>query len=195
MSEEARAVARRGRPRNVERRRLILGAALAAFAQRGYEGATVREIATEVGIREALLYRYYASKSALLDAVVDEELASANAVARQLRATASRRPRPPLPEFLRALATLIAEFVDNTLESFAVGFTGLPIEHRMAELRTAYDAVLDAVADGVRNSTPSRDPSVIARVLGFRSRCSSSFNVAWAPSRRAPRRSRFSSTR
>ena len=47
------------------RRGEILDAALAVFADKGYECGTMREIATRLGVTEPALYRHYAGKEAL----------------------------------------------------------------------------------------------------------------------------------
>jgi len=47
------------------RRGEILDAALAVFAEKGYAGGSMREIAARVGFTEPALYRHFASKEAL----------------------------------------------------------------------------------------------------------------------------------
>jgi AcrR family transcriptional regulator len=47
------------------RRGEILDAALAVFAEKGYECGTMRQIATRLGLTEPALYRHYAGKEAL----------------------------------------------------------------------------------------------------------------------------------
>jgi AcrR family transcriptional regulator len=49
----------------------ILSAALAAFAERGFDGATTREIAAAAGVPQGLVTYHYASKQALWEAAVD----------------------------------------------------------------------------------------------------------------------------
>ncbi|MET9429676.1 TetR family transcriptional regulator [Streptomyces sp. NPDC003036] len=48
----------------------LLMAASALFAERGYERATVREIAARAGVNQALLFRHFGSKQALFGEVV-----------------------------------------------------------------------------------------------------------------------------
>lgn len=50
----------------------ILDAALTAFAERGYAGATTREMARRAGVNEVTLFRRFGSKKALFAAVVSE---------------------------------------------------------------------------------------------------------------------------
>jgi len=47
-------------------RERILDAALTLFSRDGYEGASVREIARQVGIRESSLYNHFAGKAEIL---------------------------------------------------------------------------------------------------------------------------------
>ena len=59
-------------PKVVEdRREQIAAAALRVFAQKGFTRATNRDIAREAGITPGLIYHYFASKEALLQAIVD----------------------------------------------------------------------------------------------------------------------------
>lgn len=57
--------------RTVER---ILDAAEALFAERRYEGTSLREIARQVGIQQPGLYNYFENKQALYAAVLDRAL-------------------------------------------------------------------------------------------------------------------------
>src|SRR5437870_3129691 len=53
------------------RREQLLAVALDQFAEKGARGSTVREIAQAAGITEGLIYHYFPSKMALLQAVVE----------------------------------------------------------------------------------------------------------------------------
>src|SRR5205809_7999180 len=60
---------RRGRPVVDDKRRLILDAALGVFAERGYHGTTVPEVAEAAGVGTGSLYRYFEHKEALVNEV------------------------------------------------------------------------------------------------------------------------------
>ena len=64
------------RPAGEERRRQIIQEAIRCFADKGFRGTTVRDLATRVGITEAALYRYFPSKEALYQAIIDEKIAA-----------------------------------------------------------------------------------------------------------------------
>jgi AcrR family transcriptional regulator len=49
----------------------IFEVSLNLFAEKGYDGVSVREIAREVGIRESSIYNHYKNKEAILDAIID----------------------------------------------------------------------------------------------------------------------------
>ncbi|WP_424359154.1 TetR/AcrR family transcriptional regulator [Methanocella sp. MCL-LM] len=49
----------------------IFDAAVDLFAERGYEGVSIRDIAGAVGIKESSVYKHYASKDAILDSVFE----------------------------------------------------------------------------------------------------------------------------
>jgi TetR/AcrR family transcriptional regulator, fatty acid metabolism regulator protein len=55
-----------------ERRRQILDAAVHAFASKGYHTCRVSDIAKEAGVAYGLVYHYYGSKEALLEAIFKE---------------------------------------------------------------------------------------------------------------------------
>jgi AcrR family transcriptional regulator len=52
-----------------ERRRQILDAAVRAFAQKGYHACRVSDIAEEAGVAYGLVYHYFESKEAVLEAI------------------------------------------------------------------------------------------------------------------------------
>ena len=49
----------------------ILGTALELFAQKGYLGTSMSDIAKQLGITKAALYKHYASKQEILDRIVE----------------------------------------------------------------------------------------------------------------------------
>ena len=62
-----------GRPQNADgqrTRQAIIDAALTLFAEKGYFGTRLRDIAMAVGVRESALYNYFPSKEALFEALI-----------------------------------------------------------------------------------------------------------------------------
>jgi TetR/AcrR family transcriptional regulator len=54
-----------------DRRRQLIESALDLFSQRGFSGTTTKEIASATGVTEAIVFRHFASKQVLYDAVID----------------------------------------------------------------------------------------------------------------------------
>jgi AcrR family transcriptional regulator len=95
--------ARRPRRPAAERRREILTAARALFAERGYQAATTRDLAAAADVNDALIYRYFPDKKAILAALADEAVA----VFQALPAPPEHAPLP-LGQLLELIGT---EFV------------------------------------------------------------------------------------
>jgi len=57
----------------IDKRQIILNAALKTFVKRGYPETRVAEIAAEAGVAEGTLYNYFQSKEDLLLALFDEK--------------------------------------------------------------------------------------------------------------------------
>jgi AcrR family transcriptional regulator len=72
MSEAAEERARtRRQEQAAARREQLLCVALDIFAEKGFRGSTIRDIARAAGITEGLIYHYFPSKSALLREVIE----------------------------------------------------------------------------------------------------------------------------
>ena len=85
------------RPGNPDTREAVLAAARAAFAERGFDGATIRGIAADAGVDPALVHHYFGSKDKLFLAAVEApadpaELLPEVLAGRPRRARRRRRP-------------------------------------------------------------------------------------------------------
>jgi AcrR family transcriptional regulator len=81
------------RPQHGERRELLLGVAKKIFAERGFQSATMDDIAKEAGFTKPILYQYFESKTDLYHEIVTQtaqklidKLASAVSIAETPRA-------------------------------------------------------------------------------------------------------------
>ena len=120
-------------PRPLPRRRAqrqpapdrILSAALAAFAARGFDGTTTREIAADAGVPQGLVSYHYASKQALWEAAIDwvfralaTDLASATEALRDV--DPATRLRSVLKRFVRFLRDTDRMDYDEATEAMRV---------------------------------------------------------------------------
>lgn len=102
------------RPRASEARdtrRDLIEAALELFAEKGYFGTSLRDIATAVGIRESAIYHHFADKAALFEAV----LFDAHCDGTRMGPT----PPPPFEGPAVALPGFLERYVAAMLDRFA----------------------------------------------------------------------------
>jgi AcrR family transcriptional regulator len=110
-------VTRRDRERSA-RRRAMLDAALAVFAEKGFAAATMEEIAERAEFGKGTLYNYFADKHALLLAAFDEVYDGLVALATDYFASeddvaAAGRRRPARAVFHDFIARLIRYFQER----------------------------------------------------------------------------------
>jgi AcrR family transcriptional regulator len=86
--------------RNYER---LLSAAVAVFAERGADDASLEEIARRAGVGIGTLYRHFPTRQALLEAVYRDQVEGVQAKADEL--LRSESPADALADWLRALAS------------------------------------------------------------------------------------------
>jgi AcrR family transcriptional regulator len=86
--------------RNYER---LLSAAVAVFAERGADDASLEEIARRAGVGIGTLYRHFPTRQALLEAVYRDQVEGVRAKADEL--LRSESPADALADWLRALAS------------------------------------------------------------------------------------------
>lgn len=87
----------------------ILKEALVSFAENGYKGTNLRELAARLGLSKSALYRHYAGKEDIWNALIDQ--VSAHYTAH----FGSAEQLPPIPDSCEALAALAMEMVDLTI--------------------------------------------------------------------------------
>jgi AcrR family transcriptional regulator len=128
--------------------------ALRLFAERGVEGATIRDIAQAVGVADAALYRYYPSKDAIARDIFSRHYAE---LAEKIRDIGERAA--PFRETIRALVELLCDLLDDKPDVFAfillnqhahlrfVGADGNAVEELRLIMRLAHSRGEIAIAD------------------------------------------------
>jgi AcrR family transcriptional regulator len=99
---------RRRRLSAAERRQTILDAALVLFAERGYEAASMDDIAAQAGITVAVIYSHFKSKEELHRSVLNEQWQSVIAYQGQAAFTI-----PPGRDRLNAAYTAFFEWFED----------------------------------------------------------------------------------
>ena len=104
-----------------DRRSQILDAAFEEFAAKGFEGATIKSIASEAGVNSpALIYHYFPDKEALFNAVLETHAPIRSAIENP----ASFMDRPPeevLPEIARAYFATVANPTSRRMMKLMLG--------------------------------------------------------------------------
>lgn len=88
--------------------------ALRLFAEKGVDGATIKDIAQAVGVADAALYRYYPSKEDIARDVFTRHYA---ALSEEIRAIGARAE--PFAATARALVKLLCELFDGAPDVFS----------------------------------------------------------------------------
>ena len=127
--------ASRSRLTATDRRSLILAAAMELFGERGFHDVRTRELAERAGVSEALLFRHFPTKEALIHAIL-EQVAVEDHVSRWEREAEGMAPR----RALCALAERILARVRDDPGVFRVVFFGVMETPHMAAL--FYERVL-----------------------------------------------------
>src|ERR1700746_1964621 len=78
---------RREQQRAIETRQMILDAALSEFAERGFEAASIRNIAMRVGLQHPLITYHYRTKDLLWRAVAENAFAEIRTCGMKARGT------------------------------------------------------------------------------------------------------------
>jgi AcrR family transcriptional regulator len=131
-----------------ERRRQILDAAVRAFAQKGYYACRVSDIAEEAGVAYGLVYHYFDSKEAVLEAIFRDTWGMMLEAIRGVEATESS-PR----EQLRKTAAIVLRTWRNDPDLVRVLVRevtrrGEQLQREVGEIALAFEALERIVKRG-----------------------------------------------
>lgn len=100
----------------------ILQAALELFAHQGYKGTSISQIAKEAGVSKGLIYNYYPSKEALLEAIVKGAMAEGESLMKK-----NLQPELPAREQLKHLIESTFSILNSNLHYWKL-FTSLAFQ-------------------------------------------------------------------
>ena len=165
--------------RREQTRARLLAAARVAFAELGYQGASIEVISERAGCTKGALYHYFDSKEELLLALLDEQFASRLA---QARTREGGQPSKELP-FDREFSLLFLEFVcaaardaklrrrlASRLRALRAETAGLVGDDRLAAVlgAVANGASIEALIFGKQEGSATFDAAVTSLVPGPR---------------------------
>jgi len=137
--------------KGVQRRQEIVRAAAQVFAERGYNGGSLRSIGERVGVSSAALVQYFGTKEGLLAAVLEEWARESRPVgADGLRGVAWLRSMREAMVYNATHRGLIELFLTLTAEATNPGHPARTfVQHRYAMVVAEHQRHLhEAVADG-----------------------------------------------
>jgi AcrR family transcriptional regulator len=152
-------------------REAILEAARAQFAERGYDGATIRAIAAGAGVDPALVHHFYGTKERLFTAAMQLPIVPSEIITAAL-AGESRPAGVSVGEHLVRSALAVWESADVRTAFIGILRSALTSDQAAAMLREfVTQAILGPVASVADASDPERTPFraalVGSQVLGL----------------------------
>jgi AcrR family transcriptional regulator len=113
--------AQRSRMTAAERREQLIGTARSVFAQRGFEGTTVEEIAARAEVSKPIVYEHFGGKEGLYAVVVDREVL--RLLDMMHRALTAGHPR----ELLEQAAIALLDYIDSSSDGFRILVRDSPV--------------------------------------------------------------------
>lgn len=103
------------------RREQLIAIACGVFAERGFEGTTVEEIAGRADVSKPVVYEHFGGKEGVYAVVVDREVSTLLTMMRE--ALTSGRPR----ELLEQAAIALLDYIETSPEGFAIIVRDAPV--------------------------------------------------------------------
>jgi AcrR family transcriptional regulator len=149
----------------VDKRRMILDAAIRVFARQGFHSCRVSDIADEAGVAYGLVYHYFTSKDEVLNELFTERWSLLLAAIEEV----DRRDIPPREKLAGVASFIIDSYrhdpdlmkvivVEVTRAANSFGRTHLP------EIRRAYGMIAKIVADAQASGVfrDDVDPAIVS---------------------------------
>jgi TetR/AcrR family transcriptional regulator, cholesterol catabolism regulator len=151
-------------------RETILDVATDLFAEKGYTGTTMRDIASAVGILPGSLYAHIDGKETILAEVVERAIDRALEIEEQFFDSSE----PPDVRLRRAIATHVNVVAENPKRVLVLlhqwrYLTGKNRKRILAKRRRYADGFTHIVEDGIKDGTfaPTLDPALtVLTILG-----------------------------
>ena len=171
------------------RRDEILKAAQQIFADVGYEGATVRRIAEQVGVSSTAIYLHFPDKQAMLLEIAIETLRPVLAEAKAMATDSSIDPRERVRRMMIAYMTTghehprsYAMMIQDATREMAEAEG--PAHEIMAEYHRNFRALINELH--AQNRLKGRGPKVVSQLMwagchGVLALMQASPNLRWAP--------------
>ena len=158
----------RARMSGRERREQLIGIGRKQFANKGFEGATVEDIAAAAGVSKPVVYEHFGGKEGLYAVVVDREIqALVGAVQGALTSAGSSR------ELIERAAMALLDYIESSTDGFRILVRDSPTGHPtgtfasiMSDIASQVEHLL-AAQFKARNLDPKTAPMYAQMLVGM----------------------------
>ncbi|WP_139219434.1 TetR family transcriptional regulator [Actinopolyspora alba] len=124
-----------------ERRQQLLDVARALFAEKGFDGASIEEIAHRAEVSKPVVYEHFGGKEGIYAVVVDREMQTL--LDRVVSALSAGHPR----ELLEQAACALLDYIDNSTDGFRILVRDSPV----ASTTGTFSGLLNDIASQVEH--------------------------------------------
>ncbi|MGJ7907645.1 TetR family transcriptional regulator [Actinopolyspora sp. H202] len=124
-----------------ERRQQLLDVARALFAERGFDGASIEEIAHRADVSKPVVYEHFGGKEGIYAVVVDREMQTLLDMV--VSALSAGHPR----ELLEQAACALLDYIDNSTDGFRILVRDSPV----ASTTGTFSGLLNDIASQVEH--------------------------------------------
>jgi AcrR family transcriptional regulator len=179
-----RPAAKRRRLSAEDRRRRIMAAAMAVFAERGYHAASMAEIAAAAGIAASVIYDHFPSKADLQVTLLEAQSAE---LLQATQAAVAVAPAGPAPR-IRAGVEAFFAFVEEHPYAWRMLFRDPPGEPAVAACHDRiHHQTTDAIAVFLKSHAPSAQDRAIEMFAQMLKMTQHGLAVWWYEHRDTPR--------
>jgi len=152
----------------VDKRRVILDAAIRVFAREGFHRCRVSDIAREANVAYGLVYHYFRSKDEVLNTIFSERWSLLLETIAEVE-----KQEAPVREKLYAIASFIIDSYQHNPDLMKVIIVEVTRaantfgSHHLEEITQAYEGIAEIVADAQEQGTLRNDISATFASLCF----------------------------
>ncbi len=147
-------------------RKAILRAALKLFAKKGYVETTTADIAWKVGISKGLIYAYFPSKDAILEAIISESVREAIPALSLPEET--KDPRTVMSQLIRNWINLVksdSDLMRLVLQLHTSGAFGKIVQKKAGELHELFATGVVSLLKRLGSPDPDLDSMLLGAIL------------------------------
>jgi AcrR family transcriptional regulator len=150
-----------------ERREQLITIARGVFAERGYDGAAIEEVAARAGVSKPVVYEHFGGKEGLYAVVVDRDVTLLLTMMREALTEGSSR------QLLEQAATAFLDFIDQNPDGFRIlvrdspiGAQGASFQSIIGDVATRVEGILVAEFKK-RGFDPKQAPMYAQMLVGM----------------------------